>query len=244
MKKILFFLFFCTLMFFSTFSDVLAQKKIETEVHGWGLAIGTIFLPNPNFKYEATSIGDIQFRCSAYESSLSALYFGRKSILGWKPLWQGEIGFNWFSESGHKNLVLQGYPATAKSNLDKIGIKAALIANFLKVKGIWVGSGFESCSLGFLRDDFSISVQRQERDIEIFNQGKKRDEYGGIGLILISAKKLDKIWNSWELQFGYWIATLDNFNSYGGHSKDDPQAQTKIYGWYFRIKKLFLLSSR
>jgi hypothetical protein len=247
MRKIFFLFVFSFLMCLVNLSGVHAEKKADSNERGWGLALGALFLPNPNFKYEATSIGDIKFSCRTYGSSLSAFFLGKKVLLGWRPLWQGEFGVSWLNESGHKNLTLQGYPATAESNLEEIGVRLSLIANYLKIKKIWVGSGFESCNtliVGEIREDFSISVKREGRDIEIFSPRREKDLAGSVGLILVSVKIFDKVWNSWELQFGYWRTTVGRPNSYGNYAVDEGPACTKMNGWYFQIRKLFLLSFR
>lgn len=247
MKKVFFLFVISVLIFVVAFSSVRAQKKADSDERGWGLALGALLVPHPNFTYEATSIGDIKFPCRTYGSSLSAFFFGKKNLFGWRPLWQGEFGVSWLSESGHKNLTLQGYPATAESNLEEFGVRLSLIANYLKIKKIWVGSGFESCNtllVGEIREDFSIGVKRDGRDIEIFSPRREKDLAGSVGLILVSVKIFDKVWNSWELQFGYWRTTMGRPNSYGNYAVDEGPAYTKINGWYFKIRKLFLFSFR
>jgi hypothetical protein len=244
MRKLFVLLIFGALICLVSFSSVRAQKKADSNERGWGLALGALLLPHPNFKYEATSIGDIEFSCRTYGGSLSAFFLGRKSLLGWRPLWQGEFGVSWLHESGHKNMTLQGYPATAESDLEEFGVRFSLVANYLKIKRIWVGSGFECCGLGDVDDDFSISIQREGRDFEIFSPGEKRGNGRSVGLILISAKIFDKVWNSWELQFGYWRTTVGRSNSYGNYAVDEGPAYTRIGGWYFKTRKLFLFRLR
>jgi hypothetical protein len=247
MRKLFFLLTFGALICLMNFSSVRAQKKTDSNERGWGLALGALLLPHPNFKYEATSIGDIEFSCRSYGGSLSAFFIGRKSLLGWRPLWQGEVGVSWLHESGSKNMTLQGYPATAESDLREFGVRLSLVANYLKTSRIWVGSGFESCLVlivGGVQEDFSISVQREGQDIEVFRPGREESLDGSSGIILLSAKIFDNVWNSWELQFGYWRTTLGRSNSYGNYGLDEGPAYTRIDGWYFRIRKLFLLELR
>ena len=229
------------------FSSVRAQKKTDSDERSWGLALGALLLPHPNFKYEATSVGDIEFSCRTYGGSLSAFFIGRKNLLGWRPLWQGEVGLNLLHESGHRNMTLHGYPATAESELQEFGVRLSLVANYLKTSRIWVGSGFELCGtflIGGGHEDFTISVHREGRDIEVFSPPREEELAGSSGLILLSAKIFDNLWNSWELQFGYWTTTWGRSNSYGNYGLDDDPAYTRIDGWYFRIRKLFLLELR
>jgi hypothetical protein len=227
-----------------TFSGVLAENKIRSNERGWGLAVDALLLPSPNFKYESTSVGDISYGCRAYEGSLSAFFFGKGNLFRWRPLWQGEFGLSWLSESGHKDLTLQGYPATAENDLKEIGLRLSLIANYLKMKRIWVGSGLETCAFGKVNDDFSITVRRDGRDIEVFSPGKVGNLGHGVGLILISAKIFDRMWNSWELQFGYWNTTVERSNSYGSYGRRGSPGRTRVNGWYFKIRKLFLFELR
>ena len=247
MREIFFLFVIIALICLAAFSSVRAEKRADSDERGWGLALGALLVPHPNFKYEAASIGDIKFPCRTYGSSLSAFFFGKKNLCGWRPLWQGEFGVSWLHESGQKKLTLQGYTATAESDLEEFGVKLSLIANYLKIKKIWVGSGFESCNtliIGGIREDFSISVKRGGRDIEIFSPRREKDLASSVGLILVSAKIFDKVWNSWELQLGYWRTTVGRPNSYGNYAVDKGPAYTRIDGWYFEIRKLFLFKLR
>jgi hypothetical protein len=247
MRKFFLLLIISALICVASFSSVRAQKKADSNERGWGLALGALLLAHPSFKYEATSIGDIEFSCRTYGSSLSLFFLRRKSLLGWRPLWQGEVGLSWLQESGHKNMTLQGYPATAESDLREYGVRFSLVANYLKTSRIWVGSGFEVCGtflVGGVREDFSISVHREGQDIEVFSPPREEDLPYSRGIILLSAKIFDKAWNSWELQFGYWRTMVGRSNSYGNYGFDEGPAYTSIDGWYFKIRKLFLFKLR
>lgn len=247
MRRLFLLLIISALICLVSFSSVRAQKKADSNERGWGLALGALLLAYPNLKYEATSIGDIEFSCRTYGGSLSAFFLRRKSLLGWRPLWQGEVGLSWLQESGHKNMTLQGHSATAESDLREFGVRFSLVANYLKTSRFWVGSGFEFCStfiVGGIREDFSISVQREGRNIEVFSPVRETDLADSRGIILLSAKIFDNVWNSWELQFGYWRTTVGRSNSYGNYAVDDGPAYTEINGWYFQIRKLFLFSLR
>ncbi|UCB53201.1 MAG: hypothetical protein JSV10_03740 [Candidatus Zixiibacteriota bacterium] len=247
MRKLFCLLIVSALTCLVSFSSVRAQKKADSNERGWGLALGALLLPHPKLKYEATSIGDIEFSCRTYGGSLSAFFIGRKSLLGWRPLWQGEAGLSWLHESGHGRMTVQGYPATAESDVREFGVRLSLVANYLKTSKIWIGSGLESCQVlivGGAREDFSISVQREGQDIEVFRPGREESLADSRGIILLSAKIFDKVWNSWELQFGYWRTTVGRSNSYGNYGLDEGGAYTEINGWYFKIRKLFLFKLR
>jgi len=145
----------------------------------------------------------------------------------------------WVHENGHKNMRLQGYPATAESNLQEIGARFGLILNYLKIWKIWLGSGFEVYG-GWIRERFNIYLHRDARKIGVFNPGAKTRSGGSVGFILLSAKIFDNFWNSWELQFGYGGTDVSRDNIYGKYGLGDRSAYTNVDGWYFQIRKLFI----
>jgi hypothetical protein len=222
-------------------SSVAGKEKQQSDLVGWGLGLGFLFLNRPQLKYEATSIGDIKLQGNSYAGTLFFSFLYKKSLLKQIMLMQGDCGLSWMYTDGHKNMRLEAYPATAESRLNTALMGFGLTLNYLSIRKAWLGSGFELYG-GWYREHFDVHVRRDGYDIGIFNP-KPRTRTGGTGrVILLSAKILDKFWNSVDLQFGYSWTDISRENLYGRHSLDGREFGTNIDGWYFQIRKLFLLT--
>jgi len=208
--------------------------------HHFGFGLGPMFWSNPELKYEATSIGDIKFGCRSYGGKVSFLIFQKTTLLRQNMLLQGEYGVSWIHEEGHKNMRLQGYRSTAESELNGIGVGISIILNYLKAWRIWLGSGFEA-NFGCLREHFNLHLHRDGYNIDVFDP-KPTTSYGGnAGVIVLSAKILDSFWSAWDVNFGYNRISSQRDNIYRHSGHEDNTAGTEVAGWYFQIRKLYLL---
>lgn len=237
MRKFLFLFIISVLLCTVPFSGVLAKKKSDPEMLGWGLAFGALYFPQPKFKYEATSMGDINFSCDTYGITLSLFLLGKTKLYRWKPSGQAEFGLSWFHGYGHKNTTLQGYPAIAESDLQQIGVGFSCILDYLKIGKVRLGSGFELYG-GWTREHFNISLLRENRKIGVFDPKDRTTDGATGGFILLDARIIDNIWNSWDIRFGYGEMALDRDNAYKRYGMGYHADLTKARGWYFHIRKL------
>lgn len=237
MRKFLFLYVISVLLCTAPLSDVLAKKKSDTEMLGWGLAFGALYFPQPKFKYESTSIGDINFSCETYGTTLSLFLLGKSKLYRWKPLFQAEFGLSWIHGYGHENTTLHGYPATAEGDLQQIGVGFSFILDYLKIGKIRLGSGFEVYG-AWTREHFNISLLRDNRRIGVFDPRDRTTDGATGGFILLNARIIDNIWNSWGIRFGYGEMSVDRDNAYKRHGMGDSSVFTKSRGWYFHIRKL------
>jgi hypothetical protein len=237
MKKIAILFIISVLLCTVPLSGVLAKKKPDPKTLGWGLAFGALYFPQPKFKYESTSIGDINFSCDIYGTTASFFLLGKTNLYGWRPLTQAEFGLGWVHGYGHKNMTLQGYPAIAESDIKQIGAGFSFMLDYLKIGKVRLGSGFEVYG-GWTREHFNVSLLRDDQRIDVFDP-KDRTRGGATGgFILLSARMIDNIWNSWDIRFGYGGIDLSRNNDYDRHSLEDFSASTSVRGWYFHIRKL------
>jgi hypothetical protein len=243
MRKSFFLFVVIAVICFVTFSSVRAEEKPDSSVSGWGIAFGVLLFPQPNFNYEATSIGDIKFPCRTYGGSLSVFALTTGSTFGRKHLSQGEIGLSWLVEKGHKNLTLQGYPATAESDLQQIGIGFCFKLYYLRIGKIWLSSGFEVYG-GWTRDRFNIFLFRDDRKIDVFDPGTRTDFGANGGIVLLSVAIIDNNWDSWDLLFGYGGLDTSRDNAYKSYSSQDGPPDSGVDGWYFHIRKLIFFNLR
>jgi hypothetical protein len=243
MRKLLFLFIIGVLLCAVPFSDVLAEKKSDKESLGWGLAFGAMYFPQPKFTYESTSIGDINFPCDVYGITLSLFLLGKTKLYKWKPLGQAEFGLCWLHEAGHKNMTLQGYPATAESDLQQIGFGFCCKLYYLKIGKIRLSSGFEIYG-GWTRDRFNMFLFRDGRKNDVFDPKTRTDFGANGGIVLLSVAIIDNNWNSWDLQFGYGGLDTSRDNAYKSYSSEDDSPTTGVDGWYFHIKKLIFFDLR
>lgn len=218
-------------------SGVLAKTKSDHKRLGWGLAFGALYFPQPKFEYQSTSIGNISFACDTYGMTASLFMIGRTKLYRWKPLFQGEFGLCWAHGHGRKNTTLQGYPAVAESDLQQIGVGFSFILDYLKTGKIRLGSGFEVYG-GWTREHFNISLWRDNQKISVFDPKDRTTGGATGGFILLSARIIDNIWNSWDIRFGYGGVGLTRDNDYDRYSMRDDPTDTNMWGWYFHIRKL------
>lgn len=223
-------------------ADVCAEDA-NPKVLGWGIAFGAMIFPQPTLDYRATSIGDIKFPCRTYGGSLSVLHLRRETIAKRRRLLQIEAGVCWLSESGHKDLILQGYPAKAESQLGLVGIGASLKWCYLQKGNIWLSSGLE-IYCGWSRDDFNITLQRNNRELNVFDPKTQTDFGAGGGLILLSIALINNTWDSWNLQFGYGGMDSGRENVYGEYENLNAWVITGVTGWYLHIRKIIPLKLR
>jgi hypothetical protein len=240
MRKSFFLLAIGILLCALPFRDISAEEESEPRNVGWGIAFGATVFPQPTLNYQATSIGDIKFPCQTYGGSFSVFAFPKATIFKRKYLAQFEAGISWLVENGHKNLFLQGYPATAESDVQQIGIGISYRFCYLRRGVIWISSGFEVYG-GLTRDRFNIFLLRDNRKIDVFNP-KTRTEFGAHGgIVLLSIAIIDNNWNSWDLKFGLGgVDATDRHDAYGRYSLKEEVARTRVGGWYFKISKLIL----
>jgi hypothetical protein len=237
MRQYFFLLVFSALICFVNFSSICAEEKPDSSVSGWGIAFGVLLFPQPDFNYEATSMGDIKFPCRTYGGSLSIFGLTTGRTFGLNHLSQVDIGMNWLVAKGRKNLTLQGYPATAESDLQQIGIGLGCKLYYLRIGKIRLSSGLEVYG-GLTRDRFKIFLFRDDRKIDVFNP-KTRTDFGvNGGIVLLSVAIIDNNWNSWDLLFGYGGLAMRRDNADKRYSSAGGFSDTVVGGWYFHIKKL------
>jgi hypothetical protein len=244
MRKSFFLFVVGALMCFVNFSSVRAEENPDSSiVGGWGITFGVLLFPQPNFNYEATSIGDIKFPCRTYGGSFSVFALTTGSTFGRKHLSQAELGMSWLVEKGHKNLTLQGYPAIAESDLQQIGIGFCFKLYYLRIGKIWLSSGFE-VYCGWNRDLFNISLFRDDRKIDVFDPETRTHFGANGGIVLLSVAILDNNLNSWDLLFGYGGSDTSRDNAYKRYSSEDGFPDAGVDGWYFHIRKLIFFDLR
>jgi hypothetical protein len=237
MRKFFFLFVLSVVICLVIFSSVRAEEKPDSSVSGWGITFGVLLFPQPNFKYEATSIGDIKFPCRTYGGSLSVFALTEGSTFKRKHFSQIELGMSWLVEKGHKNLTLQGYHATAESDLQQINIGFCGKLYFLRLGKIWLSSGLEVYG-GWTRDRFNIFLFRDDRKINVFNPGTRTDFGVNGGVVLLSVAIVDNNWDSWDLLFGYGFSEMSRDNAYKSYGSKDDSPSTGVYSWYFHIRKL------
>ena len=237
MRKSFFLLAVSLLLCTVPLSGVLAETKSDSTALGWGLAFGALYVPQPKFKYESTSIGDINFSCDTYGTTASFFALGRANLWGWRPLTQAEFGLCWVHGYGHQNTTLQGYPAIAESDIQQIGAGFSFMLDYLKTGKFRLGFGFEVYG-GWTREHFNICLLRDDQRIDVFDPKDRTTGGATGGFILLSARMIDNIWNSWDIRFGYGGIDLTRNNDYDRYSLGDDLADTDVSGWYFHIRKL------
>ncbi|KPK99665.1 MAG: hypothetical protein AMJ91_06855 [candidate division Zixibacteria bacterium SM23_73_3] len=63
-----------------SFLSAAAEEVVDSSEIGWGVGLGSLFLSQPEAKYEATSIGDIEFPCRFYGLPFRFLVWGNSSL--------------------------------------------------------------------------------------------------------------------------------------------------------------------
>lgn len=219
-----------------------AEAPAESGYVGAALALGPAFWVQPRARYEATSIGTIEFPCQTKSVPFSLMFLFKKGPShDPKRLWQLELGGSWVKEEGSKRWSLQGYPATANSRMSGLLFGAGFVFHYLKVWKIWFGSGYRF-GWGWVDERFSVHLQRDGQDVTVFDPSSKTrvgtlSDYG-----VLSVKMLEGFWGAWELQLGYSDIDAERYGGYGDHGNGGVTTKTHTSGWYLRVRKVFPLN--
>ena len=219
-----------------------SEVLVESSYVGAALGLGPAFWVQPRARYEATSIGTVEFPCQTKSVPFSIMFLFRKGpSKNPRRLWQWELGGSWVQEEGSKNWSLQGYPATANSKMSGLLFGAGFVFHYLKVWKIWLGSGYRF-GWGWVHERFDVHLQRDGQEVLVFNPPRKTRVGTLSDYCVVSVKMLEGFWGAWELQLGYGDVDAERYNGYGDHGSGGATAKTHTSGWYLRVRKLFPLN--
>lgn len=239
-RRLLFSLAGAILTFFACFSFTFGEKLVEKSYVGYALGLGPAFWPGAKLRYRNTTIGTIEFPCRTRSATFSIMAFYKGEVIpGYRRLWQLELGASWVQEKGTKRWTLQGYPATAESEMRGIVLGVSLIFHHLQVWRVWVGSGLHF-GLGAIDERFRIDLRREGQELSLFDPPSDVRFATRLDYIVATAKTFEGFWGSWELQLGYSDVDARRDNEFGGFKDRNPNTKTHTSGWYVRIRKLLL----
>ena len=223
-------------------THTVAGEMIESDYVGWGFALGPTFWIQPSARYEATSIGTIEFPCETMSIPFSVMFFFKKGP-SYKPrlLWQLALDVSWVQEKGLKKWSLQGYPAAANGKMNGPLFTVGFVLHYLKVWKIWFGSGYR-LGFGTVYERLIIHLHRDGQDVLVFDP-RPKTRLGTISdYAVLSVKMLEGFWGAWELQLGYSDVDAERYNGYNYFTNSGITTKTHTSGWYIRIRKVFPLN--
>lgn len=225
-------------------TQTVSGEMVESNYVGWGFALGYMSQSDLKLEYRDISVPTIKFNGSSSGGTASAIFFGKhREKDGHIILYQGEVGFSWIRQHGKANRTFYGYPATTEEEATGLLLHMGFALSYFKIWRAWFASGLEFYP-GWVRERFKMHVYQEGNDICIYDYESKPAflDYRA-NLMLLSAKILDKNWNSWELQFGYSWTFVRRDNKFRGYSLEamTDEAETTSHGWYIQIRKLLLV---
>jgi len=229
---------------FFCFSPVVAEELVESSYVGCALGLGPLAWTAPTLKYKNTSIGDIKFPCQTEGLSFSTMFFLKGNLTAkHRTLIEWDFSGSWIQENGTKRWSLQGYPATAESEMKGFIMEFGFVLHYLKVWKIWLGSGIQM-GVGGIKESFRIDLKRQGQDVAVFDPTPHTESATRSNYILLAATILEGHWGSWDIHFGHSDVDVVRHNEFGGFRDRWPDTKTHTSGLYVRIRKLIPLNIR